>query len=464
MTFPSNPDDSTTLTPPARPGLVPWLYSFAQAIPRRDRRALLTAATSVIARLIALAVALTTVRVSIGYLGAARYGLWMTITSLTVFLTFSDLGIGNAIINRMSAAFASGERDIAPREVSSANVVLGVMGILILFASAVLLPILPWERIYNVSGLAANEAGPSTFALVACFAVLLPVGLVQKVQLGFQEGAVANLWTIGGSVLALVLLVVGIVMKLGLPWLVLAVAGGPLVATGLNWIQEFVYSKPWLRPRWGKADFRTSVRLARTGLLFLGLQLAAAVAFSSDNIIAAQLLGPVAVAQYSVTQRVFTALPALLSVAAVSLWPAYGEALIRSDRGWIRRTLVRSTVYAVGLTAVGSLVILAASPIVFSFLIGPALVPSLALTIGFTVWALLYTFGSVVSMLLNAANVIVFQLITASLMAATSIVLKIELGRTFGVAGIIWGTVIAYSLLSVLPILIYLRHRRRIDW
>jgi O-antigen/teichoic acid export membrane protein len=464
MNFPSNPDDSTILAPPARLSLVPWLYSFAVGIPRRDRRALLTAVTSVIARLVALAVALATVRLSISYLGAARYGLWMTITSLTVFLTFSDLGIGNAIINRMSGAFASGEHDTASSEVSSASVVLGGMSILILLISAILLPILPWERIYNVTGLAANEAGPSTFALFACFALLLPVGLVQKVQLGFQQGAVANLWTIGGSVLALALLVVGMRMKLGLPWLVLAVAGGPVVATALNWIQEFVHSRPWLRPRWRKADFRIGVRLARTGLLFLGLQLASAVAFSSDNIIAAQLLGPVAVAQYSVTQRVFVALPALLSVAAVSLWPAYGEALVYSDRGWIRRTLVRSTLFAVGLTAVGSLVILAASPLVFGFLIGPALVPSLALMIGFSVWAVLYAFGSVVSMLLNAANVIVFQLITASLMAATSIVLKIELGRTFGVAGIIWGTVIAYSLLSVLPILIYLRHRRRIDW
>jgi hypothetical protein len=57
-----------------------------------------------------------------------------------------------------------------------------------------------------------------------------------------------------------------------------------------------------------------------------------------------------------------------------------------------------------------------------------------------------------------------FQLITAATMAATAIFLKIELSRTFGVAGIIWGTVIAYGLLSVLPTLLYLRHRRRIDW
>ena len=164
------------------------------------------------------------------------------------------------------------------------------------------------------------------------------------------------------------------------------------------------------------------------------------------------------------TQRVFMVLPALLSVAAVALWPAYGEALLRSDRQWIRRTLVRSTLFAAGLTAAGSLVVLAASPLIFGFLIGPALMPPTALLAGFVVWAVLYAFGSVASMLLNAANVILFQLMIASIMAVTSIVLKIELGRSFGVSGIIWGTVIAYGLLVVVPTLLYLRHRRRLDW
>ena len=444
--------------------LVPRLHALAAAIQGRDRRTLLTAGTSVAARLAMLLVTLATIRLSIAYLGAARYGLWATITSLTAFLAFSDLGVGNAIISRMSVAFASGERTRAEREVASATTLLAGIGLVVLLVALILLPILPWPRVYNVSGLAASEAGPATIALVACFALLIPIGLVQKVQLGFQQGTIANLWTIAGAVLGLILLLAGIAAKLGLPWLVLAVAGGPVITTALNWIQEFFYLRPWLRPRLSNVDLQVGIRLAQTGFLFLGLQLAAAVAFSSDNFIATQLLGPVAVAQYSVTQRVYIVLPALLSVAAVALWPAYGEALHSSDRAWIRRTLVQSTVFAVGLTAVGSLIILAGSHLIFGFLIGPALVPSLALSLGFVVWSILYAFGSVASMLLNAAHVLVFQLVTASIMAATSIVLKIELGRNFGVAGIIWGTVIAYAVLSVIPTLLYLRHRRRIDW
>jgi O-antigen/teichoic acid export membrane protein len=440
-----------------------WATRVGQ-ISRRDRRALITAATSVCARLITLGAALATVRLSIGYLGAARYGLWMTVTAVTVVLAFSDLGIGNAIINRMSVAFAADERVRASKDVSSATAILSAVALVILLTCAVLLPVLPWPRIYNVVGQAASEAGPTTLVFVACFAVLIPLGLVQKVQLGFQEGAISNLWTIGGALLSVGLLIVAIKMRLGLPWLVLAVSGGPVLSTGLNWIQEFVYSRPWLRPRLSQLEPRVGVQLARTGGLFLGLQVAGAVAFSSDNFIAAQLLGPVAVAQYSVTQRLFLSVPALVSVAAVALWPAYGEALVHADRKWIRRTLLRSSVFAVGVTGIGGVVLVLAAPIVFGFLVGPGLIPPIALTLGFLAFSVVYAFGNVVSMLLNAANVIAFQLITASAMAVTSIVLKIELGRSFGVAGIIWGTVIAYTLISILPIVFYIRYRRRIDW
>jgi O-antigen/teichoic acid export membrane protein len=430
----------------------------------RDRRALTTAATSLLARFVALGVALASVRLSVHYLGAARYGLWATITSVAAFLAFSDLGIGNAIINRMSAAFASGERENALKEVSSASAVLSSVAVGVILVGLLLLPVLPWDRIYNVSGRAAAEAGPSTLVYVSCFAVLLPVGLVQKVQLGFQDGAIANLWLTAGNILGLGLLVLFIGLGLGLPWLVLALAGGPVVSAGLNWIQEFLRSRPWLRPRRRAVDFRVGIGLGRTGLLFLGLQLAGVVAFSSDNLVAAQILGPAAVAQYSVTQRVFVVLPSLISVATVALWPAYGEALIHDDRAWIRRTLIRSTMAAVGVTIAGSLLILALSNVLFTFLVGPSLLPPQALMLGFAVWAALYAFGTVVSMLLNAANVILFQLVAASVMAITSIILKIEFAHSFGVSGIIWGTVVAYGVCTLIPTLLYLRHRRRVDW
>ena len=60
-------------------------------------------------------------------------------------------------------------------------------------------------------------------------------------------------------------------------------------------------------------------------------------------------------------------------------------------------------------------------------------------------------------MLFNAAGELRFQVTVATIMAVTSIVASIILGRSFGVAGVIWGTVIAYSVCSAVPQLMRLR-------
>ncbi len=82
--------------------------------------------------------------------------------------------------------------------------------------------------------------------------------------------------------------------------------------------------------------------LLRVGLLFLVLQLAVAVAFTSNSIIIAAMLGPSAVADYAVVSKLFLIPAVLVSLALAPLWPAYREALSRGDVAWVRRTFGRS--------------------------------------------------------------------------------------------------------------------------
>ena len=65
--------------------------------------------------------------------------------------------------------------------------------------------------------------------------------------------------------------------------------------------------------------------LGRGGVQFLILQLAALLMSSGDNMIAAQVLGPAAVAAFAVSQRLFL-LPSTIPVMWLQqLWPAYTE-------------------------------------------------------------------------------------------------------------------------------------------
>ena len=85
---------------------------------------------------------------------------------------------------------------------------------------------------------------------VTCFAVNMPLGVVQQVQLDYQEGFINGLWESAGKVLGLAGLLLVIYLKTGLVWLVLVVAGAPGVAWLFNSFVLFGYRRPWLRPQW----------------------------------------------------------------------------------------------------------------------------------------------------------------------------------------------------------------------
>jgi len=246
----------------------------------RHRRAMLASSASAVAKAVRVLTTFASVPLAIGYLGAERYGLWLTISSVAAFLTFADLGLGNGLLNAVSDAAGRDDHDASARAVSSAFFML--LGVAALFAlgGMIAYPLVAWERVFNVtSPLAVAEAGPSVAVFVACFLVSMPLGIVERVQLGLQEGFVNSLWEGLGSVIGLAGVVIAIHLRLSLPWLVFAMAGGPVVALLLNAWVLFWRQRRWLRPSPSRYSRDAAGRMLRLGVLFLVLQVVSAVAF-----------------------------------------------------------------------------------------------------------------------------------------------------------------------------------------
>jgi O-antigen/teichoic acid export membrane protein len=319
--------------------------------------------------------------------------------------------------------------------------------------------------VFNLSSSEAiKEAGPAVAVFIACFALNLPLGIVQRVQSGYQQGYLSNVWQAVGSVLSLGGLLLVVSYRGGLPWLVLAVVGASVFATLVNWITEFGIARRWLMPAYRQVELQAVAKLAKIGFLFFILQATVAIAFASDNLVASQVLGPAAAARYSVAQRAFMLAPLIVGFIVAPLWPAYGEALARGDSAWVRKTFMRSIGVALSICVpLSACLVIFAGPI-FTAWVGVSLTPPTGVTLGLGVWAILYTLGSAVAMLLNAANVVGFQVITAISLACTSIVFKILLAEHFGIAGIPWALVTTYTVAVAIPTSIYLVRRFRTDW
>jgi len=421
----------------------------------RQRRVLFTALASALAKGISLLTTFISVPLTLRYLGAERYGLWMTISSLTLVLSFADLGLGNGLLNAVAEANGKDDPTLARQYISSAFFLLAGLALCLGLVFMLLQGWVPWARVFNVSApLAVTEAGPATSVFVACLLLNAPLGVVQRVQLGYQQGFANSLWQGLGNLLGLGGVVGAIHLRLGLPWLVFALSGLPLLGTLVQGVALFVWRYPHLRPHWSAASPASAGKILGLGFLFFVLQLAVALAFASDNLVAAQVLGPESVAEYSVAMRLFSVPTLILGMLFVPLWPAYGEAVTRGDLTWVRQTLGRSLLLAALVAGLPSIVFVMWGVPLIHWWAGASVTPSAWLLLGLALWTVLQALGNAVAMFLNGANVIRLQVICASLVAVGALAAKIALARWWGLPGIAWGAVLAYGLFAALPYLL----------
>ncbi len=421
----------------------------------RFRRASLSAATSAAAKGIALVTTAVSVPLTLGYLGTERFGVWMTLSALVALLSFTDLGLGNSLLNSVAHAAGRDDRAMIRANISSgiAMLVAVAVGAGVLFAAVY--ERVPWDRLFNVGSAAAmSEAGPAAAVLVACFLISMPAGAFQQVRMGLQQGYINSFFIAAGNIGGLALVVWAIHMRLGLPWLVLAMAGAPILAALLNAFVLMARS-PWLRPKVQYVNLAVARSLLRVGLSFLVLQLAVAVAFTSNSIIVAVMIGPAAVADYAVVSKLFMIPTLVVSFALDPLWPAYREALSRGDLHWVRRTFRRSIRLSLSVAGlVSAALVVLGLPLIAAW-VGTSVQPAFGLILAVGIWTTLNAVGTALAMFLNGAQDMRFQVVTALMMATLSILLSIALTSRIGVAGVVWGSVIASSV-ELLAFAVYL--------
>jgi len=421
----------------------------------RHRRIALTASASAVSKSISFAASLISIPLTINYLGSERYGLWMTITSVSAMLTFADLGLGNGLLNEVAAASAHNDNKRIAAAVSAALHSLSAVAIVILMLLTAAYHWIPWPAIFNVQSSAArSEAGPALAIFIICFALNLPLGMVQRIQLGLQQGFANNLCGIIGSLTGLLGVLVAIHLHAGLPALVLAASGAPLLATAINATLLFA-TKPWLRPLWTAFNAAASWKLLRVGGVFSLMSLIGVLGASSNNVVIAQLLGAAKVAEYSVAERLFVISSQITATLLIPLWPAYGEAFSKGDFDWIHRTLRRTALLGFGISTTTAILLVTLRVPIYSAWISAARLPNIQLLLAIGTATVIANTAQPFGIFLFSINSLRFSLITTLLCSTLGLGARIVLVQRTGVSGIAWATGATQLLFNTLPAMFY---------
>ena len=418
---------------------------------KRYRNIILTGSTSALVKLFTSIIGLITVPLTVNYLGPERYGLWMTMSSFLALMSFADMGLGNGLVNAIAKANGNKNESMAQKAVSSTFVLLSVISLTLFVFFILIYPHVSWHKIFNAqSDLAISESSSAIFVFVIIFLINLPLGIIRRIQDGYQEGYKHQRIMVLGSVFSISGLLLCIKLQAGLPYLVLAFLGGNLTALLLNGFILFGFQRPSLFPKYKNVDAKFGFILIKTGIVFFLLQVFTLIGSSSDNIVIAHILGPAAVADYEIVRKLFT-LTMFTQFLIQPLWPAFGEALASGDYNWARSTLQKAIKIGIFSSVVFALPLVIFGKTIIRIWVGENFIPTYGLLVAFLLFTVFASYGGVMSTFLNSGDLLNKQLKMIVMSSIVAIILKILLVNQIGIIGVLWGTLLGYSIFFIFP-------------
>jgi O-antigen/teichoic acid export membrane protein len=403
-------------------------------------------------RIISSLVTLFSLPLAVRYLGAERYGIWVTIGSSAVLLNLLDLGIAGALTNQIAYACAEGSRVRAARATTNA---LALTSALALFAALTLIAVWPWldwMALFRISPAVYSLEVSRTIAAAAALILLgLPASLTGRILAGYQELHRSNLLVAAGTVLNLAGLLVGIRLSFSMPLLFLLAMGWITLCNLAGLACLLFWRKSWLRPRLSYLSWRSALSLLGSGAGFWLVQISAAVVFSSDNLVVSHYLGPAQVTAYSVTWRLMGVAAILQGLLFPALWPAYAEAYARNDHAWLLRTFRMNLQATFALNLGFGLTFVVFGRTLIGWWAGAAAVPTLTLLIPMAAWTIISGCMTAESCLLAAVNRTRKQGVLSIVAAGINLALSVFLVQRIGAVGVITGTILSYLLVLVVP-------------
>ena len=279
-------------------------------------------------------------------------------------------------------------------------------------------------------------------------------------QLGLQEGYKLHLWTATGSLATLLGIAVCAHFATGSAPFVVVSVFCPLLAMVGNWSTFFWKLEPRLRPRFSLFRIDVARLIASSGGIFLLQQIFSALTYGVDGLIIVRVLGPAAVAEYSVAQRLF-AMALLSQFLSLPLWPAFGDALARGDRTWLRHSIPRAIALNVGMNLTAGLLLTIFGKQVLKFWTAGTVIPGIALLIAFALRSGQQGFDETLSATLNHEPTMTRHMVYYGAAAVASLFLKIGMCYQWGSAGVVWAGTLAFALIHAVPSINLLRKRLR---
>ena len=345
---------------------------------------------SVLLKCLSIVVTFLLVPLTIDYISAELYGVWLTLSSIVVWLGFLDVGFCQGLKNKLTEAIAKQDYERGKKLVSTTYFVMLVIFIPVCAIVQFVIPLIDWCSLLNVSNQYGSDIIKSLHVLVAICCLQQIINVVVSVVAAFQKVALSNSFTVVGHVLSLfVIIIMTKTCSASLFVLCFALAGMPVFVT--MFASLFLYSKGFkcVRPSCRYVSIDLIKDLFSLGWRFFIINVQAIVLYQSTNILISNVSSPINVTSYNIAYKYFNVAMMFFTLLTQPLWPAYADAYARGEISWLEKT--RKKMSKVFLTTVIlCFLMMIVSPMFYHVWVGSKIHVPFTMTIVVMVYVILY--------------------------------------------------------------------------
>ena len=373
-------------------------------------------------------------------LGEYKNGIWLTISSMLIWIDNMDIGLGNGLRNKVAEYVARGEHERTRSLISSTFAMLTCIIIPALLVLLLLILIGDPYQLFNASPSRVSHLDQVLMVTVTLVCTSFIFKLIGNFYMGLQLPAVSNLLIALGQTLALA----GTYLVLwsgshSLMHIALVNTAAPLLVYLLAFPYTFLYKYPQLRPSFGLINLQEAKAVINMGVQFFIMQVSGVILFMTSNLLISNLFSPEMVTPYQITYRYFSILLVIFTVVCMPFWNATTDAYQRNDMEWIRNATRKLRLMTIGfLVCLGLMILL--SDTIYAVWIDRQTIIDIKMSIVMAVYIFILIYSMRYSYFINGIGKLRLQLIFTT--AAAVLFIPLAYLTTLWTHDIIWFMVV----------------------
>ncbi len=370
------------------------------------------------------------VPLTLACLGVYENGVWLTISSVLLWIDNLDIGLGNGLRNKLATYIARNDYDKAREMVSSTFAMLA----LIIIPTALILVgiemVADNYSLFNVDQAKIHDLDTILILTTLLVCTTFIFKFIGNFYMGLQLPAINNFLVTSGNTVTLIgTLLVYLYGDRSLLSIALVNTLSPLLVYLLCYPITFWRRYSHLRPSWNFVTTSAIKELFSTGVNFFILQISGVLLFFSSNIIISKLFSPSMVTPYQIAHRYFTIALLIFTIICVPYWTATTDAYEKKDFKWIEHSNKVLNRLIIGIFFLIVTMILFSDFAYSIWIQGQATIPFSITVLGglyqfILIWSTRYSF------VLNGFGTLRLQMICTIIAAISYIPLAVFVGKT----------------------------------